>query len=146
MEGVIGTFLFFGLVVAIIGIIAWRISIFISRKRNPTGSLNQALYKSRQSEIANHMSGQAKTYANPYPKATDKLGKSIQIILLISAVCSGIAAVIGLIGGFIDSTMWVWLGWGLSGVVVSLVAYWFVRTLSNIYLVLSEIRDNTKKL
>lgn len=99
-----------------------------------------------QNGISDHMSGQAKTYANPYPKATDKLGKSIQIILLISAVCSGIAAVIGLIGGFIDSTMWVWLGWGLSGVVVSLVAYWFVRTLSNIYLVLSEIRDNTKKL
>ena len=146
MEGVIGTFLFFGLVVAIIGIIAWRISIFISRKRNPTGSLNHGLYKCRQSEIANHMAGQATTYASHYPKATDKLGKSIQVILLISAVCSGIAAVIGLIGGFIDSTMWVWLGWGLSGVVVSLVAYWFVRTLSNIYLVLSEIRDNTKKL
>ena len=146
MAEVIGSFLFLGLVVAIIGIIAWRISIFISRKRNPTGSLNQALYKSRQSEISDHMAGQAKTYASPYQKATDNLGKSIQVILLISAVCSGIAAVIGLIGGFIDSTMWVWLGWGLSGVVVSLVAYWFVRTLSNIYLVLSEIRDNTKKL
>lgn len=145
MEGVIGTFLFFGLVVAIIGIIAWRISIFISQKRNPTGGLNRAIYKCRQSEISNNITGQANAYSSPYPKATDKLGKSIQIILLISAVCSGIAAVIGLIGGFIDNTMWVWLGWGLSGVVVSLVAYWFVRTLSNIYLVLAEIRDNTKK-
>ena len=145
MTGVIGTFIFFGLVVAIIGIIAWRISIFISRKRNPTGSLNQALYKCRQNEISEHMSSQAKTYASHYSKATDKLGKSIQIILLVSAVCSGIAAAIGLFGGLIDGTMWVWLGWGLSGVVVSLVAYWFVRTLSNIYLVLAEIRDNTKK-
>ena len=109
-------------------------------------SRKKRLSKCCQNEISDHMSGQAKTYASPYPKATDKLGKSIQIILLISTVCSGIAAVIGFIGGFIDSTMWVWLGWGLSGVVVSLVAYWFVRTLSNIYLVLSEIRDNTKKL
>lgn len=108
-------------------------------------SRKKHLSKCCQNGISDHMSGQAKTYASPYPKATDKLGKSIQIILLISAVCSGIAAVIGLIGGFIDDTMWVWLGWGLSGVVVSLVAYWFVRTLSNIYLVLSEIRDNTKK-
>ena len=84
-------------------------------------SRKKRLSKCCQSEFSDHMSGQAKTYASPYPKATDKLGKSIQIILLISAVCSGIAAAIGLIGGFIDSTMWVWLGWGLSGVVVSLV-------------------------
>ena len=108
-------------------------------------SRKKRLSKCCQNEISDHMSGQANDYSSPYPKATDKLGKSIQIILLISTVCSGIAAVIGLIGGFIDDTMWVWLGWGLSGVVVSLVAYWFVRTLSNIYLVLAEIRDNTKK-
>lgn len=145
MEAAIGISIIVLLALVLFGAIIWWIIDLVSRKRNPTRVLNQALSKCRQSEIANHMAGQATTYASHYPKATDKLGKSIQIILLISAVCSGIAAVIGLIGGFIDSTMWVWLGWGLSGVVVSLVAYWFVRTLSNIYLVLAEIRDNTKK-
>ena len=145
MEAAISISIIVFLALALLGAIIWWIIDLVSRKRNPTGGLNRAIYKCRQSEISNNITGQANVYSKPCPKATDKLGKSIQIILLISAVCSGIAAVIGLIGGFIDSTMWVWLGWGLSGVVVSLVAYWFVRTLSNIYLVLSEIRDNTKK-
>lgn len=145
METAIGVSVIVLLALALLGAIIWWIIDFVSRKKNPTGSLNQATNKCRQNEISEHMSGQAKTYASPYQKATDNLGKSIQVILLVSAVCSGIAAAIGLIGGFLDGTMWVWLGWGLFGVVVSLVAYWFVRTLSNIYLVLAEIRDNTKK-
>ena len=145
METAIGVSVIVLLALALLGAIIWWIIDLVSRKRNPTRGLNQALSKCRQSEISNNITGQANDYSSPYPKATDNLGKSIQVILLVSAVCSGIAAAIGLIGGFLDGTMWVWLGWGLSGVVVSLVAYWFVRTLSNIYLVLSEIRDNTKK-
>lgn len=129
-----------GLLLAIITVILSLPFIIIYIRSRKKRSAESTL-----TDFSEHMSGQANAYSNPYQKATDKLGKSIQIILLISAVCSGIAAAIGLIGGFIDGTMWVWLGWGLSGVVVSLVAYWFVRTLSNIFLVLAEIRDNTKR-